>query len=74
MVPVLTRFSENLTTIQSYGLGERLLKEGNQMHMAVSLLVAGNGYLTSPDHQAFYNPSPSGGIEVRMRCLLLDRS
>ena len=44
------------------------------MHMAVSLLVAGNGYLTSPDHQAFYNPSPSGGIEVRMRCLLLDRS
>ncbi|KAJ2983175.1 hypothetical protein NUW54_g10662 [Trametes sanguinea] len=36
-----------IEVLQSYGLGERLLREGNQMHMA-----------------AFYNPSPSGGIEV----------
>ncbi|KAI0364365.1 hypothetical protein BV20DRAFT_956369 [Pilatotrama ljubarskyi] len=35
-----------IEVLQSYGLGERLLREGNQMHMA-----------------AFYNPSPSGGIE-----------
>ncbi|KAI0832097.1 FAD binding domain-containing protein [Trametes gibbosa] len=35
-----------IEVLQSYGLAERLLREGNQMHMA-----------------AFYNPSPSGGIE-----------
>ncbi|KAH9944956.1 FAD binding domain-containing protein [Epithele typhae] len=37
-----------IEVFQSYGLGERLIREGNQMHMA-----------------AFYNPSPSGGIEVQ---------
>ncbi|KAI0695048.1 hypothetical protein C8T65DRAFT_710902 [Cerioporus squamosus] len=35
-----------IEVFQSYGIGERLIREGNQMHMA-----------------AFYNPSPSGGIE-----------
>ncbi|KAG8900286.1 hypothetical protein FRB99_006141 [Tulasnella sp. 403] len=35
-----------LEVLQSYGLAERLFREGNQMHMT-----------------AFYNPSPSGGIE-----------
>ncbi|KAG9042534.1 hypothetical protein FS837_010741, partial [Tulasnella sp. UAMH 9824] len=35
-----------IEVLQSYGLAERLLQEGNQMHMT-----------------AFYNPSPSGGIE-----------
>ncbi|KAG8984383.1 hypothetical protein FRB90_005356, partial [Tulasnella sp. 427] len=35
-----------IEVLQSYGLADRLLKEGNQMHMT-----------------AFYNPSPSGGIE-----------
>ncbi|KAI0773261.1 FAD binding domain-containing protein [Trametes elegans] len=35
-----------IEVLQSYGLAQRLLREGNQMHMA-----------------AFYNPSPSGGIE-----------
>ncbi|PFH50293.1 hypothetical protein AMATHDRAFT_75697 [Amanita thiersii Skay4041] len=39
-----------LEVLQSYGLAERLFKEGNQMHMA-----------------AFYNPSPSGGIELTDR-------
>ncbi|KAI0730595.1 FAD binding domain-containing protein [Earliella scabrosa] len=39
-----------IEVFQSYGLGERLLREGNQMHMA-----------------AFYNPSPSGGIERTSR-------
>ncbi|PPQ75444.1 hypothetical protein CVT26_016218 [Gymnopilus dilepis] len=39
-----------IEVFQSYGLGERLLKVGNQMHMA-----------------AFYNPSPSGGIELTDR-------
>ncbi|OSD04732.1 hypothetical protein PYCCODRAFT_1386005 [Trametes coccinea BRFM310] len=39
-----------IEVLQSYGLAERLLREGNQMHMA-----------------AFYNPSPSGGIERTSR-------
>ncbi|CDO68377.1 hypothetical protein BN946_scf184815.g24 [Trametes cinnabarina] len=39
-----------IEVLQSYGLGERLLREANQMHMA-----------------AFYNPSPSGGIERTSR-------
>ncbi|KAI8996410.1 FAD binding domain-containing protein [Trametes punicea] len=39
-----------IEVLHSYGLGERLLREGNQMHMA-----------------AFYNPSPSGGIERTSR-------
>ncbi|KAI1791861.1 FAD binding domain-containing protein [Ganoderma leucocontextum] len=39
-----------IEVFQSYGLAERLLRNGNQMHMA-----------------AFYNPSPSGGIERTSR-------
>ncbi|KAF4611200.1 hypothetical protein D9613_007135 [Agrocybe pediades] len=39
-----------IEVLQSYGLADRLLKEGNQMHVA-----------------AFYNPSPSGGIELTDR-------
>ncbi|RPD53360.1 hypothetical protein L227DRAFT_399930 [Lentinus tigrinus ALCF2SS1-6] len=35
-----------IEVFKSYGIGDRLIREGNQMHMA-----------------AFYNPSPSGGIE-----------
>ncbi|OBZ73534.1 Phenol 2-monooxygenase [Grifola frondosa] len=41
-----------IEVLQSYGLADRLLREGNQMHMV-----------------AFYNPSPSGGIERTGRAI-----
>lgn len=57
---------------QSYGLVERLLDEGNQMHMAVRISDF-KGHLSSHRlSQAFYNPSPNGGIEVRQHIQAAD--
>ncbi|KAI6044134.1 FAD binding domain-containing protein [Pisolithus marmoratus] len=39
-----------IEVLHSYGLAERLIREGNQLHMC-----------------AFYNPSPTGGIEFTTR-------
>ena len=57
-----------IEVLQSYGLADRLLREGCQLHMAVSrrhlplLSCRPNSIFIGT--QAFYNPGPNGGIEV----------
>ncbi|KAG2040597.1 FAD binding domain-containing protein [Suillus americanus] len=43
---------------QSYGLGERFLRESCKVHLADTRLIA---------YQVFYNPSSTGGIELTNR-------
>ena len=61
---------QRFNVFQSYGLAERLLREGNQIHMSVrpgpnctSCTFTQTGHTP----QAFYNPNPNGGIEASIQ-------
>ena len=65
---ICERKGSDIQSFQSYGLAESLLKDGAQMHLCVrpNIFQLFHILISDIDNvQAFYNPGPNGGIEVR---------